>query len=542
MVVTRLGPPTAPRQTEAQIIDKAAQVAKAQSDLGVIGEAMQSASVKTALGSEGRAWQQKLLADAAIHMWLYRKNPWVRTCVDLIAQRATADDYSVESVAGDKTGVKALQTVLNAINPRQSLTRLLRGLYRDLQVNGNWYCRVQYDKAGPEGVPVALYRIDYRTIAPVPVDVGFPDTYSIYTNGRNELVPLQIPARQVIQVTLNDSGENGCGLSPLESLDYTLAIEQAAITFNQGYLSNGAKAGDIYSMDPNMSPEQIDREREMLVENFTKPSQAYTPLFVQGITLVRDGSKISKDMDFVALRTWDRTEVLAVFSVPVSLVTDAMGALGATGKEQDQILFTESVVAPLQKQVVEDLNRELIVNRYQNADLTLIAPKTAGVRLDLVNTAGAMLKAGATGNEARRVMRLDSMPTGYDAPLFALGAGTVIGEPGQADSIIITASGAVTGDAVDPTDPPTAPVAAGSNPSNAVGTSAGKGATPAAKNASAQKKVTKADAVVPLLGRQPDAPGKVGYTDADRRALLDVFADAFPEMAGLLDAKVSDDQ
>jgi HK97 family phage portal protein len=533
--VTRLGPFQNGKLTDSQVIAKAAQVAKAQSDLGVVGEAMSGAAISTALGSAGRAWQQKLLQDAAIHWFLYKKNPWVRTCVDLIAQRATADDYAIESAAKNKATVDAFQTVLNQINPRQSLTRILRGLYRDFQVNGNWYCRVQYKGT----LPVALYRIDFRTIAPVPVKVGFPEFYSIYTDGRNDLIPLQIPAAEILHLTWKDGGENGCGLSPLESLDNTLAVEQAIITFNQGFLSNGAKAGDIYAMDPNMSPEQIDREREMLVENFTKPSQAYSPLFVQGIQLVRDGSKIAKDMDYGDFKQWNRTEVLAVYSVPVSLVTDAMGALGATGKEQDQILFTESVVAPLQKQTFEDLNRELVQNRYLNADLTLIPPKTAGVRLDLVKTAGEMLKAGSTGNEARRVMRLDGMPTGYDQPIFQLGPATVIGEPGSTDAVILTAKGAVTGDAVDPTDIPDDTGAASSGGTGASGSKSGSKGTPDAKASAARKKVSKADdddAIQPEHGRRT-LPPTVGYSDADRRLIGEMFADAFPELAGLLDAR-----
>jgi HK97 family phage portal protein len=532
MPVTRLGPVAEPKLTDAQVIAKASQVAKAQSDLGVIGEAMGSSAISTALGSEGRAWQQKLLADAAIHWWLYKKNPWVRTCVDLIAQRATADDYSVVSASYNKAAVDALSVVLDHINPKQSLRRMLRSLYRDLQINGNWYCRVQFNK----NVPVALYRIDFRTIAPVPVKVGFPTQYSIFRNGRNDLVPDLIPAEQIIHLTLNDGGENSCGLSPMESLDFTLALDQAARTFNQGFLSNGAKAGDIYSMDKDMSPEQVDREREFLKENFTKPSQAFESLFVQGIEMVRDGSKISKDMDFAAQLGWNREEVLGVYSVPGSLVTMTMGALGANGKEADSILFNEATIAPLQKQTFEDLNRELIVNRYRNADLTLVPPKIAGVRLDLVNTAGAMLKAGATGNEARRVMRLDDMDTGYDDPIFQLGQVTVIGEPGQADSVLLTAKGAFKGDPQDPAQAAND----GSDGSGDGSADAGADGDPDTRANTARKKVQKADPVTPKVGRRPSAANGVTYSDADRRTALELFEDVFPEYAGLLDAKVSE--
>jgi hypothetical protein len=286
-------------------------------------------------------------------------------------------------------------------------------------------------------------------------------------------------------------------------------------------------------MNKDMSPEQVDREREQLVENFTKPSQAYSPLFVQGIELVRDGSKISKDMDFVVLMKWNREEALAVYSVPGSLVTMEIGALGANGKEADSILFNEATIAPLQKQTFEDFNRELIQNRFKNSDLTLTPPKIAGARLDLVNTAGAMAKAGGTGNEVRRVMRLDDMDTGYDKPIFQLGNGVVIvGEPGSPDSILITSKGAFSGTPQDPSQ------VAADDGSDGSGDDSDPEADPDTKTNTARKKVQKADPIRPAAGQRPGA-GKSGYSDADRRAIRDVFEDAFPEMRGLLDAKVT---
>ncbi len=435
------------------------EIAKAASDFGVIGDAMSGSAVASALTADLRAWQQHSLRDAAIHFWLYKANPWVRTCVDLIAQRATADEYTLESKSGDETGVEALRVFLSQINPSESLDRLLRGIYRDLEINGNWYGRVQYmehsgAQSGAKTSPVvAVYRIDFRVIAPVPVESGPVEEYALFKNGRSDLSPQHVPAREILHITLNDAGENGTGLSELESLDFTLANDQAAIAYNTGFFQNGAKAGDIYQMDPALGPDQVEGEREYLKENFTKPSQSFEPLLLQGNTkLLRDGSTIRKDMDFVKLREWNREETTAVMSVPLSLVTGQVGSLGANGKEQDNIVFKEAVIAPLQKQVFEDLNRQLIVGRMGNTDLVLIPPKIAGIRLDLVNAAEVMIKSGATGNEARGVMRLEPFE-GMDRPLFLGGRTTsLIGVPGDDESILLTTKGAVSARVLDPSE------------------------------------------------------------------------------------------
>ena len=73
---------------DAAVIARAGQVAKATSDYGLLGEAMSDTAISSALYNEYRSWQQSTLRDAAIHWWLYKNNPWVRTCVDLIDRKS----------------------------------------------------------------------------------------------------------------------------------------------------------------------------------------------------------------------------------------------------------------------------------------------------------------------------------------------------------------------------------------------------------------------------------------------------------------------
>lgn len=395
-------------------------------------------------------WQQAHLHDAEDHWRCYRENPWVRSCVDLIAQAATADKYSVKSE--DKTQRQALETVLEDIAPRSTFDRLLRTVYRDLEIDGNCYLRVMMKNK----TPVALHRVDFRQIVPELPDDNTTDIkyYSIYTGGDITLTPIRLPARQMIHLTLNDHGENGTGLSPLESLDDSLSLAVYATKFQKGFFKNGVKAGDVYATDGQMDPDTYDRDKQYLISQYTQPDQAFSPLFLSGAwKLVGRGQELRKDGDFLQLLVWLLQEIASVYSVPLGLLsTVAVGALGANGKEQDRLLFLNQVISPLQKQVLEDFNQQLLVDLFGNKTVRLEPPGRSALKLDDITAAKILSQAGATLNEVRAVLNLASIDGG-DVPLFFQPGATLFGVPGTENSVIITAKGAFPGTPGHPLSP-----------------------------------------------------------------------------------------
>jgi hypothetical protein len=387
-------------------------------------------------------WMHEILADAAVHFWLYRKHPWIRICTELIVQAATSDLHTIDSLSGDERGKEAMRTWLRYINKKQNFERFLRGVYRDQLINGNYYARKQFMGRAL----VSLNRIDFRTIVPEPHPTGIPENYYIYRNGVYTTRPEKVPAVEILHLTLNDMGECGMGMSYLDALDFTLGDDQAAIKYNTGFFLNGAKAGDIYQIEDAVDPDRAERERQYIVDNFTSPASSFTPMVLTGKTkLLRDGSALRKDMEFVE-------EIAGVYSVPLSLITGQVGALGANGKEQDRIMFDEYVVAPLQKQNFEDINRQIIQDPevMNNDDIVLLPPIATKTRLDLLDAANKLVSVGGTGNQALRVLNLPEVE-GLDEPLF-LGSRAfgVVGKPGHADSILLTQRGAMSSDPQDP--------------------------------------------------------------------------------------------
>lgn len=426
---------------------------------------------------EEQSWQKEHLENAAIHYLMYRINPWVRSCIDLIAQAATADMYTV--AASSDTLRDALLVYLASLNPRMSFNRLLRGVYRDLQIDGNWYGRMTF----VDGAPVSLYRVDFRRIVPrPPKEGGEIEEYTLFDVSRAyQYAGTQIPAQQILHLTLNDAGENGCGLAPMESLDYTLALDESARRFQQAYFQNGVKAGDVYSAENSIDPELIERDRQYLMDNHTSPTMAWAPLFLEGAwKLVRGGHDTKRDADFMNLKGWDREEVASVYSVPLTLLSTAIvGALGGNGKEQDAQLFREAVISPLQGQVMEDMTAQVVVGGLGNTEAKIEPPRGARIRMESAQTAEIMVQVGATGNQALAVLNLPPVE-GMDVPLFLRRGGMMVGVPGSPDMVIITPTGAIKGEVQDPMELAAAHAPKGFPGEKAPGTASGggKGDTP----------------------------------------------------------------
>lgn len=447
----------APTKGPVVIIHKGSSVEKA----GIEGGGQYAQAISSRISLEQQSWQHTLLVNAGLHAWLYRTHPWVRAIVDRQAQAASADIYHIEPAEAQLTGVgnrkvsdtsnaeniriAALRTVLNGIGVGgKPLRRLLKSVYTDLGINSNAYWRV----IRKGRTPVAVGRVDFRIIAPnLDPESGQRTSYSIFKMGNFSMAPEIVPLEDIIHFQDNDLGEGGVGLSKLEALDSSLSLDIGAVQVNLGYMQNGTKSGDVYSFLPEtLDPDGIERERLYLKDNFSKPSQSYSPLFMAGdIKLVKQGNVGRQDMDFHKLRDYTREEVASVYLMPLALLSTAViGALGSSGKQEDNIAWNNDVVAPMQEVVFETLNDDLVRKTLRTQDMVLVPPQQSKLRLENAQFAELLVQIGGTGNQALRIMGLPDVD-GLDTPLFLRRGAAMIGAPGHPDSAILTATGLVSG-------------------------------------------------------------------------------------------------
>jgi hypothetical protein len=208
---------------------------------------------------------------------------------------------------------------------------------------------------------------------------------------------------------------------------------------------------NVYTADGTMDPALIERDRQYIQQNFANPNQSFETLFLEGAwKMVKDGASVRKDGDFMKLREWDREEVASVYSVPLDLLSTSLpSTLNGTSNVANRELFHEHVIAPLQVQVMEDMNTQLVAGALGNDSVKLEPPRGTRIRPADVTMAQAMVESGATGNQALAVMNLPPI-TGLDKPLYLRRGAAMVGVPGSPDSIVIAGSGVVSGAIMDP--------------------------------------------------------------------------------------------
>lgn len=423
------------------------------------------------------AWQRQLIDDAAIYYRLYRRHVWVRSIVDKTAQAISADMPVLKRASDDKAAAtddrraQAIMTLVTGMFGVTSFKRGIRQLAIDLLVNANSYYRIQHadlaldpaDGTTTEAVATTLQRTDFRMVAPRLDADGNRLGYSYFRKGRFDVVAEPWALEDVVMMQTDAMRDGGVGLSLLEALDDTLALDDAAIKYNLGYMRNGTKAGDVYNFDDKqMTPEAIEREREYIEDEHTNPEDAHKPMFLAGaIKLLKDGSQGKDDMGWLEGRKWNREETAAGYQFPLSLLTNDKGGLGHAGKAEDMDAWNEDVIAPWQEFIYAEISRQWLAGVLAIEDYYLAPPKNAAVKLEHIQMAQGMVGAGATGNEARGVMHLDELD-GLDKPLYLDKRVPVVGCPGDPDSVVYTSTGAVSGDIQAPTEtnPAPAPIVA----------------------------------------------------------------------------------
>lgn len=340
-------------------------------------------------------------------------------------------------------GVEFLEKFFAEVNPYEGFNDLLESVYRDLVISGEAFVlkqrlgaairqgqmggapkdgdglegtgRFSYVAQSPDARVVSLHRIPSRYTVSVASENGYPSKFRQFTDGGGFR---EYAAADVIFFKLPDPTNPARGLSPLESLDLSLATDLSAAKYNEAYFRNGAKAGMVFSAQ-GLSEHEIRRNREWIKNEYVKPENAHKPMFLLGsIELVRDGNRAQNDMEFINLRSFTREDICAVYSVPISKLLVKDGSLGQAGKMSDDITFRADTIGPLQTKVYESFNRQLMKRDFKTMPL-LIPPRQEKIRLDLLEAAKSLVQVGGTGNESRAILHMPEIdhPT-MKLPLF----------------------------------------------------------------------------------------------------------------------------
>ncbi len=387
------------------------------------------------------------MPDCQQYWILYKKHPWVRACVKMIANAVAQEGFAVALVDGESH-----RAITNDDDPRvgdiftffrhafvgriKTFRQAMKALTTDLEVFGVAYWRRK--RAGR--VLVGLERLDPRLVTPVlSKDKTKIDSYAIAKNQLSNMGVVveqsgteEIPTDEVILFTAEEGGDAILGgPALLEALDITLAMDMNIRQHRNSFFQNGAAVGNVLINKEGVE-EQVEAAVKQLRSQKTGSKRAYSNLVLTGDWIVQSLMQSGKnEVDFVKGTEAVRTEVCSIYGVPESKFMQAKGGLGSSGKGEDDETFEQDCILPLEELVYETITREIMQGDFDIEDLAMIPKRRNALRYERIDAAMNIVKCGGSGNEARTMIGLPPIEDpkyDMDAPLFITVRGKTVGE------------------------------------------------------------------------------------------------------------------
>lgn len=289
-----------------------------------------------------------------VYYEMYRQHPTVRAAVEKISKTSAANGYRfVPAVEGEEieaAKVKYLRTFFRLSNANQ----LLRLTYKDLLVFGESFWLIVGAKAG---TPVKALRLH-----PMYMDARIEG--GVFTGWRYGPIfesdeTIKYDASEVLHFKLDDPNSDIYGLSPLDSLQHTVASDLFAMKFNKKFFENSASTGLVLSMK-NSTKEEVERNREWLDQNYTGTENAWRTMVLEGDIEIKDRGGKLNEMQFIEGRKFNRQEILSALDIDPSKLGITEDSNRSTSKEADNT-FREETISPLQGVVEEEISNSFIL-------------------------------------------------------------------------------------------------------------------------------------------------------------------------------------
>lgn len=414
----------AAKSTTRKAAPKRTYTAKAV-DMGISDEALLVGTI-AADGS-------KRLADSEQYYYLFRKHPWVRACVRIIANAVAQEGFAVSTVDGedvedDDPRVAGIHQFFRKAFAPKTPRQAFKAIAADLQIYGWAFWRKKYTGK----LLTNLERLDPRTIQPkLNSDRTAIEAFEVKRNRLATAGVLvetgadgaPIPADEVVMFSLDEGGDVVLGSpSPLEALDLTTAMDLNIRKHRNAFFKNAATTGNVL-INKEANEEAIRSAEKQLLSMKVGAGSAYKNLILPGDWEVKSLLQSGKnDVDFIKGSDQVRDEVCAVYSVPVSKLLSISGAMGQAGKGEDDETFEQECVLPVEELIYETVTMQILHAELDLPDLQLVPRRRNAVRADRFDDAIKMVKFGASGNQALDHVGLpQSDDPGMNIPLF-LGA------------------------------------------------------------------------------------------------------------------------
>lgn len=296
-----------------------------------------------------------------IYYEMFRQHPIVRGAIEKISKYAVATGFHFEPEDQTQEMSTAKEAKLKLFFRRSNAKHLLRITYKDMMIYGESFWVVEKSLLG---TPLRAMRLHPKYMSPLLTDDDVIYGWE-YGPGPNDK-PKRYGTDQVLHFRFDDPDTDLSGLSPLHSLQLTVASDLNAMHFNGNFFENSAQTGMIVIVRTSTGDE-AKRNREWLDQNYVGTKNAHRPLLLEGDVDVKSSVNRQSDMQYVDGRILNRQEIMTALDVPpdkLNIIDDRRRDTSGSSAN-----FQAETISPLQAIIEEVINNELILGVFRWDDI-----------------------------------------------------------------------------------------------------------------------------------------------------------------------------
>lgn len=291
-----------------------------------------------------------------IYYEMWRQHPIVRAAIDKKATYAISGGFQFiaedpkEKVSDEKNNR------LKLFFRRSSAKQLLRQTYKDLDIYGESFWLIQRS-ASKQRTPIKAVRLNPRFTNPRVDKQGNIIAWR-YGPLLPKEDPIEYPADVVLHFRIEDPEDDTKGVSPLHSLQKTVATDIEAMDYTFAFYENSAQTGVIFVVK-HSDGDEAKRNREWLEQNYVGTRNAHRPILLEGDVDIKQSVQTALDMQYMEGRVHNRREICAVLEVDETRLGIFERSVRAASGSSDETFYAE-VIFPRQQTVEDEINDNLI--------------------------------------------------------------------------------------------------------------------------------------------------------------------------------------
>lgn len=291
-----------------------------------------------------------------IYYEMWRQHPIVRAAVDKKSTYSVSGGYNFISENPSEDVDEAKARRLKLFFRRSSGKQLLRMTYKDLDVYGESFWLVQRSQS-KQRTPLKAVRLNPRFCNPRVDDNG-----RIVSWRYGPMLPaedaIEYAADIILHFRIEDPEDDTKGVSPLHSLQKTVATDIKAMDYTFAFYENSAQTGVIFIVK-HSDGDEAKRNREWLEQNYVGTHNAHRPILLEGDVTIQKSVQTALDMQYMEGRVHNRREICAVLEVDETRLGIFERSIRSGPATSDDAFYAE-VIFPRQQNVEDEINDNLI--------------------------------------------------------------------------------------------------------------------------------------------------------------------------------------